>query len=255
MHESIYIIVGASRGLGASLVSKYLEKRLRVFGIGRSGEDTIEKMAVWKETGRFRYIQTDIGEAASVSIMKSIIDMCEGSPLCVIFNAAVIESDVDDDRKIKFDTFKKVNLTGINGFGHTLEAFADHLTKYGSMLVGISSISAWFPPVGGNKIAYPASKAYLDMALRSLRLLWERRVHVMTVHLGHIGGKGSWFVTEYDVVAQKIVEATLSHRPPKSICKPAFYCFVSSIMRMMPDRFISGVAGIVKGLLKRDKLQ
>ena len=34
MHESIYIIIGASRGLGASLVSKYLEKRLRVLGLG-----------------------------------------------------------------------------------------------------------------------------------------------------------------------------------------------------------------------------
>ena len=251
MQDRVYIIVGASRGLGASLVSKCLEKGLRVFGIGRSSEDDIKNRADWKKTGRFSYLQADIGDPACVGIMKSVINMCEGKPACIIFNAAVIESDVGYDRKLNFDIFKRVNRTGIDGFGHVLETFGDYLLLHGSMLVGISSISAWAPPVGGNKVAYPSSKAYLDMMLRSLRLLWNKKVHLMTVHLGHIGGEGSWFVPTYDSVAEKVVKATLSRRPPESLCMSAIYCAVYSILKFMPDRFVSNAVELVKAMVKR----
>ena len=247
--KGVYIVVGASRGLGASLVSKCLEKGLEVIGTGRTDEGSIQGITEWKRTGRFRYIQADIGEPASVDVMKSVISVCNRSPVCVIFNAAVIEPDVEKNGNLMFDVFKKVNRTGINGFTHVLEAFESYLTSYGGMLVGISSISAWVPPIGGNKVSYPASKAYLDMALRSLRLLWGRRVHVMIVHLGHIGGSGSWLVPKYDDVAQKIIGSTLSSRPPENICMSTFYCFTYRVMRMLPDRVISSTVGIMKGFL------
>ena len=251
MHKSMYIIiVGASRGLGASLVSECLNRGLRVIGIGRTKENNIERIALWKKTGLFNYVQADIGESSSVNIMKSAVDMCGGNPVCIIFNAAVIEPDVGPDGNLMFDLFRKVNRTGVDGFGNTLEAFSNYLISQGRMLVGISSISAWAPPVGGNKIAYPASKAYLDMALRSLRQLWDRRIHIMAVHLGHIGGKGSWLVPKYDAVAQKIVKATLRKRPPESICMSAAYCSSYTILRIMPDRGISKIVGIIKSLLK-----
>lgn len=246
----IYIIVGASRGLGASLVGECLNRGLRVIGVGRTDENNIEKIALWKKTGLFNYVQADIGETSFVNIMKSAVDTCGGNPVCIIFNAAVIEPDVGPDGSLIFDLLRKVNRTGVDGFGNTLEAFSNYLIAHGHMLVGISSISAWVPPVGGNKIAYPASKAYLDMALRSLRQLWDRRIHIMTVHLGHMGGKGSWLVPNYDIVARKIIKATFRKRPPESICMSAAYCSSYTILRMMPDRSISRIVGIIKNLLK-----
>jgi len=245
----IYIIVGASRGLGASLVGRCLEEGLEVIGIGRTDENSVVSIADWRKTGRFKYVQADIAEPSSVSIMKSIVGADKENPTCVIFNAAVIESDVDDNGNLMFDIFKRVNRTGIDGFMHVLEAFGNYLTSQKGMLVGISSISAWVPPIGGNKIAYPASKAYLDMALSSLRLLWGRRVHIMTVHLGHVGGKGSWFVPKYDAVAEKIVDSTLCKRPPESICMSNFYCFTYRFLRILPDRIISNIIEAIKGLL------
>jgi NAD(P)-dependent dehydrogenase (short-subunit alcohol dehydrogenase family) len=244
-----YIIVGASRGLGASLVGKCLEEGLEVIGIGRTHEATIDSIACWRYTGRFKYVQADIAEPSSVDVIKAIIGMCKGNPICVIFNAAVIEPDVDNDGNLKFDVFKNINRTGIDGFTHVLEAFGNHLTSQEGMLVGISSISAWVPPIGGNKIAYPASKAYLDMVLRSLRLLWDKRVHIMTVHLGHIGGGGSWFVPNYDAVAQKILDSTRCSQPPESICMSTFYCFAYRFLRILPDRIISNAIEAMKGLL------
>lgn len=256
--NNIYIIIGASRGLGASLVDKCLENGLDVIGIARTGEDKIENMEAWKRTGRFRYVRTDIGEPSSVEKMKSIIGMCEGRPVCIIFNAAIIDSDVRADRAIMFDVFKNVNHAGVNGFGHVLETFSDYLVSHGCMFIGISSISALVPPVGGNKIAYPASKAYLDMALRSLRLLWDKKVHVMTVRLGSIGGSGSFFIPGYDNVAQRLVKASICGRPPESICISAPYCIAYGIMKNMPDRIISRVIAITRNLanriLKRNKL-
>lgn len=250
MQDRVYIIVGASRGLGASLVSKCLDSGFKVIGIGRTDESRIENAGDWKKAGLFRYVQADIGDPTSVGIMKPIINMCEGKPICIIFNAAVIESDVGYDRKINFDIFKKVNRTGIDGFGHILEVFGNYLLLSGSMLVGISSISAWMPPTGGNKIAYPSSKAYLDIMLRSLRLLWGKRVHLMTVHLGHMGGEGSWFVPTYDTVAERVVKATLSRRPPESVCMSAFYCVVYSALKFMPDRLVSNTVELIKKLVR-----
>ena len=250
MQDMFYIIVGASRGLGASLVNSCLKNGLRVVGIGRTSENAINDILTWRQTGRFKYIQADIGESSSVNIMRSIIGMCEDKPVCVIFNAAVIDSDVGDDGKLMFDMFTKVNRTGIDGFVHTLEAFEDYLISCGGMLVGISSISAWLPPSKGNKVAYPASKAYLDMALRSLRLLWHKRVYLMTVHLGHMSVEGSWLIPRYDKMADKIIQATLSCRPPESICMSALYCIVYGILRRMPDRFVSNMVELIKGLSK-----
>ncbi len=245
----IYIIVGASRGLGASLVSRCLKEGLEVIGIGRTDENSVVSISDWRKTGRFKYVRTDITEPSSINIMKSIIGAYRESPACVIFNAAVIESDVDDNGNLMFDIFKRVNRTGIDGFMHVLEAFGNYLTSQKGMLVGISSISAWVPPIGGNKIAYPASKAYLDMVLRSLRLLWDKRVHIMTVHLGHIGGGGSWLVPNYDAVAQKILDSTRCSQPPESICMSTFYCFAYRFLRILPDRIISNAIEAMKGLL------
>jgi len=60
MDNKLYVIVGASRGLGVSLVGKCLAKGQMVVGIGRTDENAIEKTATWNKTGRFRYIQVDI---------------------------------------------------------------------------------------------------------------------------------------------------------------------------------------------------
>lgn len=254
MENKLYVIVGASRGLGASLVSKYLEKEVNVIGIGRTVKDEIESIAAWEKTNYFRYVQADIGKPKCIDIMKSILSLCDGNSVCVIFNAAVIESDVRRDGKLMFDVFKRITHTGVDGFGHILEVFGDYLPLHGGMLVGISSMSAWVPPIRGNKVAYPASKAYLDMALRSLRLLWYGRVHVMTVYLGHIGDhsiRRSALIPTYDAVAEKIVQATLCSRPPKSICVPRLYGIAYRIIKIMPDRLVSKTVEFAKGLLER----
>ena len=252
MLKRTYLVIGASRGLGASIISKCLEHGLNVVGVGRTEEINIKSIAEWRRRGRFKYIQMDIGDKDCKDKLRGIISSSNDSPLCVIFNAAVTESDVGIDGNINFDVFYKTNYTGINGLAHTLEAFENHLTLHGGILVGISSISAWIPPTGGSKIAYPASKAYMDMALRSLRLLWDKRVHVMTVHLGHISrDSNSWFIPGYNAVAQKIVKATLRKHPPENICMSTIYCITYSIIRMMPDRVVSIAVKIVNSLLNR----
>lgn len=248
VRDRVNIVIGASRGLGASVVNRCLENGLKVIGVGRTKEDAMEDITRWRRTGRFNYVQADITEPSSVDVLKSIIGICNGAPICVIFNAAVIESDVRDDGRLNFEVFRRVNHTGIDGLGYILEVFSDYLISRGGMLVGISSISAWLPPIGGNKIAYPASKAYLDMVLRSLRLLWDKKVHVMIIHLGHIRGKGSLFIPSYDKVAKWVVKAILNCHPPEDICMSTFYCVVYRILRLMPDRFLTDVSKIMKVL-------
>lgn len=253
MGDKLCVIVGASRGLGASLVNKCLENGLTVVGIGRTVEEAVGDIEVWKKTGRFRYVQADIGNPNSVNILRGIAEGCNGKPLCVVFNAAVIDSDVETEGTLNFDVFKSVNRTGIDGLCHVLEAFSRYLVLHGGMLVGISSFSAWVPPIGGNKVAYPASKAYLDMVLRSLRLLWDGRVHIMIVNLGHLGhdGGGSFFATGYSQVAERVTRAILCSNPPENIYMPRLYSVAYRTLRLVPDRVVANMVGLVKGLLER----
>lgn len=247
------MIVGASRGLGGSLVSKCLANGQMVIGIGRTNEYAIKNRTTWNKTGRFRYLQADVGNPKSIDVLKTIAENGNCNPMCVIFNAAVIDSDVGHKGNLKLDIFKKINNTGIDGFSNVLEGFSEHLVSHGGMLVGISSFSAWIPPMRGNKVAYPASKAYLDMALRSLRLLWNKKVHVMTVHLGHLEYEAgtSWFSIPYDNVAEKIIKATLCNRPPENISMPRLYRIAYKILRLMPDRVVSISVGLLNGLMAR----
>lgn len=251
----VYVVIGASRGLGASIVNICLEHGFNVVGIGRTEEKNIKLISEWNKSGRFKYIQLDIGNRNCKDKLKGVIDMYNNIPFCIVFNAAVTESDVETNGIINFDILYRTNYTGIDGFAHTLEVFGVHLVLHGGFLVGISSLSALVPPIDGGKIAYPASKAYLDMALRSLRLLWGKRVHVMNIHLGHINEEGSWFIPRYNVIAQKIVKATLRSHPPKSICEPPIYCIAYGIMKMIPDRVISNTVKLIRSLLSRISLK
>ena len=190
--------------------------------------------------------------------MKSLADLCQKlspEPVCVIFNAALVESDVKQDSKIDFEAHHAVNCVQIEGFANTLKIFQDHLLKHGGILVGISSFSAITPPISEPRLAYPASKAYLDMALRSLRIIWKGRVKALTIHLGHLGESHTsffsrWLVASYPETARKIVHTIISDSVPDEINYPFLYCLTYKyILRFIPDFLYQALFLALKGIL------
>lgn len=185
----ICVVVGSSRGLGAELVTALFQAGAEtVLGVSRTPADSIADAAQWESMGSYLHLELDIGcEHASTVLEQRVKELPVGQ-LVVIFNSACLESDVRDDNLIDFDIFERVNRVTIVGLSNTLQAVQSRLLTGGGKIVGISSINAIKPSVIDRLVAYPASKAYLAMAFRSLAVNWRGCVTVSVVHLGHVGG-------------------------------------------------------------------
>ncbi|MEA3347365.1 MAG: SDR family NAD(P)-dependent oxidoreductase [Candidatus Auribacterota bacterium] len=238
------IVVGSSTGLGAALVNEFINQTAyNIIGIAKTKYEKIDSYNMWKISGRYRHVEMDITSPACGTRLKLLCSEFLNDPVCVIFNAAYVETDIKKDGYIDYDVFMGVNHVGINGLGNVLSAFGDYLLKCGGIFVGISSFSAFTPPVSEKRIAYPATKAYLDMALRCLRLAWLNKVRVVTVHLGHIrkcDGTGSFFdliTPTYPMVARKITGSLLKKKVPNEINYPLLYnVFYRYVLRFIPDK-------------------
>ncbi|GJQ57639.1 MAG: SDR family oxidoreductase [Candidatus Scalindua sp. AMX11] len=234
-----FIIIGSSRGLGSALVEVLLRNDSHhIFGVARTRFNEIKNYKNLCHSTRYHHIETDITSASCVETLKSITSKFSKGPIQVVFNAAVVESDITSDFTINFDTFDKVNSVGIRGLSNVLKAFEGYLFTYGGIFVGISSFSAFVPPVFDPRIAYPSSKAYLDMCLRCLRSIWNSdHISVVTVHLGHIGEKQAGSQSRsYSDTAEKLVKSLSGKKIPSEINYPRLYTLVYKyFLTSVPD--------------------
>ena len=239
-----FVIIGSSSGLGAALVNEFIERTpYNVVGIARTAYEKLSESHKWDASGRYRHIEMDITSSSCSGELKSRCRVFPGKPVCVIFNAAFMKPDIKKDGTINFKVFEEINRAGIYGLQNVISAFEGHLLASGGVLVGISSFSSMIPPVADLKAAYPATKAYLDMALRCFRLIWLNKVRVVTVHLGHIrkcDGTDSFFdliTPTYPMVARKITGSLLKKKVPNEINYPLLYnVFYRYVLRFIPDK-------------------
>jgi|GEM_PF-1209619 len=246
-----YIVVGSSRGLGAALVEEFLSKDgYSVIGISRTDSSKILSYDRWVSTGRYRHLELDIALPDCIKIISEVCSQLPKEPIGVIFNAAKVMSDITETFSIDFSTFKEINRIGIDGLGNTLNAFETHFLNYGGIFVGISSFSALVPPILEQRVAYPASKAYMDMALRCLRVVWNKRVRLVTVHLGHISKLEvhplpRWLIPTYSEAAKKIVDSITGGKISKEVNYPFAYALVYRyLVPLFPDSIYYLLLGI-----------
>ena len=229
MVPASYLVIGASRGLGRALVRELL---------ARTDADIIavSRRAVAAEE-RLRAVQADITEPRSVAMIVAAIAHAP-NPLTVILNAAAVRTEIEPDGKIAFDVLREVNAVQIDGLGHVLEAVLPRLREAGGTFVAISSFSAYAPPVQEPRIAYPASKAYLDMAMRSLRLQWGGKIAFVTVHLGNMGEEpdGGVLKPSYSAIAARLVARLTAPPLPREINATWPYLLAYKyLFRWIPD--------------------
>ena len=236
------MVIGCSRGLGAAIVDELLRREGIVIGIARSRSEQIEKFPTWSSSGRYRHVELDIGNSDSVAILKKVAVQFARAPFVIIFNAACLLDEVKVDGTINHAVVEEVNRTGVYGFGNVLQAFENAFIQNGGALVAISSINAFVPPLLERRIAYPASKAYLHMAMRSLRFIWPKNVRLMTIHLGHVGEicKGRIFglikQPSYTDAAEMIVRCIWKRQSPIDITYPLIYRITyRGLLKIVPD--------------------
>ncbi|MEK6715212.1 MAG: SDR family NAD(P)-dependent oxidoreductase [Candidatus Omnitrophota bacterium] len=259
MFKGICVIIGCSRGLGAALVDELINDGCpMVIGVARTKLEDIEQGKEWLASNRYKHVIADIGAESSVNILTKISLELPMEPLLIIFNAACLTSDVTADKRINYDVFKKVNRVGVDGLGYVLQSFEEHLCFYGGIFVGISSTNAIKPPVFEYRLAYGASKAYLDMALRNLSFLWPPKIKVINFHLGHIGGGHDlgylpvFLKATYNSAAKKIIREVSRQRVPSEVTYPVIYRIAYQyILKIIPDSVYINCSKFFCFLLKR----
>ncbi len=237
------VIIGSSRGLGAALVEEFLQSTSsHITGIARTSIELITNSEKWMATERYRHIQLDIGSPQCRDILHSLSQEFEHKSVCIIFNAAHIERDVNQNQSINYEAFDQVNRVGIQGLGNVLFAFESHLLTYGGILVGISSFWGSVPPLFLPWVAYPASKAYLNIAFRCLRVAWRKHAKVVFVNIGNIDEVGAtsfpqWIIPTYSMAAKKILRDLVKRKNiPKVINYPLWHSIVYRyVLKFVPE--------------------
>jgi NAD(P)-dependent dehydrogenase (short-subunit alcohol dehydrogenase family) len=239
-----YIIVGSSRGLGAALVNELLSQEAsQVMGIARTKLENIPFAQKWLASGRYRHFEVDIGSEQASHALQALCTELPPLPVCVIFNAAYIQPDVNANQSLNYEVVKQINRVSVDGLVHVLEAFESHLLTYGGNMIGISSVWGTTPPVYLPWVAYPTSKAYLNMLFRCLKAAWRNKVRVVTVHLGVIGGAGTSMLSRlavptYQMAASKIVSVISASKRRTSCTYPLWQAIVYRMLKCIPDTLL-----------------
>ena len=247
------LVVGSSRGLGAALVEALLSAgAARVLGVARTPLSAMAHHA-WAAGQRYQHLELDVTADAAPGRLEAAVTALPPGPLLVIYNAAAVKSDLPPGGGIDWAVLEEVNRVGVTGFANTLRATEPHLLSRGGILAGISSYAALAPPVRDPRLAYPASKAYLDMALRALRQRWRGRVRVVTVHLGNMGparphGWRRLIEPSYAMAADRIVSGLGAARGPDVIGYPwPFALLYGGLLPLVPDRLYFAILGRLLG--------
>lgn len=224
-----FIVIGSSRGLGAAIVERLLNEKLNVIGISKT---SIEKSANSQRlihSNNYSHLELDITSLKSEKVLNELALNFSDEPVCIIFNASKNLSDVRN-KNINFVSLSEINRTTINGLTNILRAFENHLLVNGGVFMGISSFEALNPSFKEFKVAYPASKAYMDMMLRSLRVLWGERIKIVTVHVEEQKDENA------EHIAKIILDKLFSNKIPDEINYPFVKSFFHKyVYRLIPD--------------------
>lgn len=240
------LIVGASRGIGASLAREFAARGATLGLLSRS-HDQLQALAaeLRQQFGvRVEAATLDVLDGNSIQpIMQGMLQRL-GLVDVVIANAGVTGWRRSGDGNVAED--RRIIETNLLGAIAVIDAAVAHFKQQkGGQVVGISSISA-FRGIPGSG-AYSASKAALTNYLEALRVeLASKNIAVTVVHPGFVkteiapGMDKYPFAAEPAKVAQEIVDGI--ERGKKNLIVPGFpWRMLLPAMRVLPDALLKKV--------------
>jgi NAD(P)-dependent dehydrogenase (short-subunit alcohol dehydrogenase family) len=159
------LLIGASRGLGLAIAEQYLERGWHVIATVRGGartklHDLCER---WKD--RLEIETVDIAEPEEVSALHKRLT---GRMLDVLFvNAGVTHDERETTANISTEEFVRVMVTNALSPLRVVEAFLDIVRPNGTIAIMSSGQGSVTNNTGGGWEIYRASKAALNMLMRS----------------------------------------------------------------------------------------
>lgn len=180
--DKVYIVTGASSGIGKAIVNVLAENGAKVVLAARNLENLEEISGnILKNKGTAHVVRTDV---TSMEDCKHLIDSTIkqfGRIDGLVNNAGISMRAKFDD--VNLDVLKKLMDTNFWGAVYCTKAALPYLIKSKGMLVAISSISGITPLPG--RTGYAASKHALDGFFETLRTEnLHSGLNVLLVHPG-----------------------------------------------------------------------
>jgi hypothetical protein len=241
---STVIIVGASRGIGASLAREFAQRGWNLGLLARS-EDNLTILAhELRNTfnARVEIAVLDVTDTDNVApVMGELMQRFGHHIDVIVANAGVSgwrrsgDGNVTEDRRII-----ETNLMG--AIAVVDAAVAKFKQQRVGQIVGISSISAYKGIPGS--AAYSASKAALTNYLDALRMeLSGKNITITTVHPGFVktdltpNMEKYPFVAKPEKVAKEIVDGIQKHK--KNIIVPKLpWGIILPVLKVIPDSMV-----------------
>jgi NAD(P)-dependent dehydrogenase (short-subunit alcohol dehydrogenase family) len=202
------LITGANRGLGLEFARQYAAEGWRVLAAVR---DPTKGRAA-SEAGAEVYV-CDVADFASVSRLASTL---QGVAIDVLLNNAGIYGDKQDFGGVDADEFLRVVRVDALAPLKLAEAFANHLTGRKVIAAVSSKMGSIADNSSGGSYAYRASKAALNMVIKTLANdLAPRGVVTVALSPGWVrtdmGGPSAPLDAATAVIGLRQVIATVDH--------------------------------------------
>lgn len=179
--SSSVLITGASSGIGAALVKRYLSANQHVHACGRNAEklDSLLSDSAIETSATCQPLIFDVNDKKAIEESAEKVNSLD----TLILNAGDCQY-IDDVMSFDADAFESVINTNLTSLGGLLKYFLPKV-KSGGTVVFVSSIATALP--FSRTQAYGASKAGVDYLANSLRVdLREKGIKVILVHPGFI---------------------------------------------------------------------
>ncbi|GAA0911624.1 SDR family oxidoreductase [Rothia nasimurium] len=167
VHTPSILLIGASRGLGHAIAAECLDKGWHVVGTVRrgSGHTPLHALAD-AHPGRVEIEVVDVCEQAQIAALR---DRLEGRRFDILFvNAGTTNRDPSQTiGEVATDDFMHVMLTNTLGPMRVVEALERNVPADGIVAVMSSGQGSVGNNEGGQREVYRASKAALNMCMRS----------------------------------------------------------------------------------------
>lgn len=160
------LLLGASRGIGLGLVNEYLGRGWRVIATqrGTTLAPALSELAT-QANGALRVLIADINRPDDIAALS---EQLAGTALDLLFVVAGVSDDPNQTiAQISTDEFTHLMVTNALSPMRAVEQLAQHVREDGSIAVMSSALGS----IGGNTTGgyetYRASKAALNMLMRS----------------------------------------------------------------------------------------
>ena len=162
--SKLIVVTGCTRGLGRSLVPKFVAAGHTVVGCGRSGSHVVEMTKQFPAPHGFAAV--DVTDAAAVDAWANGVLAAHGPPGLLVNNAAVMNTPAPLWRvpAAEFDRLIDVNVKGV---ANVLRAFVPAMVaKRAGVIVNLSS--GWGRSTAAEVAPYCASKFAVEGLTKAL---------------------------------------------------------------------------------------